>query len=111
MHVAAGLHLADGELRRDGSLEIHETSRDGLTYVHGHCRVMSMPTLTIAGEDLRDAWSAPLPKGMLELVVETVAPELDAAALGVAVALGVLLEDFYLRVPTSRTSAPGTPVS
>ena len=47
----------------------------------------------VAGEDLRDSWSAPLPKEIF--AVHSQGEDKDAAAHGVATALGVLLEDYY----------------
>ena len=47
----------------------------------------------VAGEDLRDSWSAPLPTEIF--AVHSQGEDKDAAAHGVATALGVLLEDYY----------------
>ena len=53
----------------------------------------SPPVPMVAGEDLRDCWSVPLPKEIF--AVHNQGEDKDAAALGVAKALGVLLEDYY----------------
>ena len=49
------------------------------------------PVASIAGDDMRDAWSCPLPNEIFE--VGSQGPGEDIAGLGVAIALGQLLSE------------------
>ena len=54
---------------------------------------MSVPASPAASPWSRDAWSAPLPTEIF--TVEPQGPELDAAGLGVAIALEALVQDWH----------------
>lgn len=53
----------------------------------------SSPAAAAASPWSRDAWSEPLPTEIF--TVEPQGPELDAAGLGVAIALEALLQDWH----------------
>ena len=63
-------------------------------YVDGHSHGMSAPSSPAAAASpwSRDAWSEPLPTEIF--TVEPQGPELDAAGLGVAIALEALMQDW-----------------
>ena len=54
---------------------------------------MSLPASPVASPWSRDAWSEPLPTEIF--TVEPQGPELDAAGLGVAIALEALMQDWH----------------
>ena len=74
-----------------------------LSLLRRFCRMATSTRLSPASgdapEDLRDAWSAPLPREVFE--VQSLGPERDAAALGVSIALCYLVQEGYR--PVSRT--------
>mgnify|MGYP004268983857 FL=1 len=54
------------------------------------------PVASIAGDDVRDAWSCPLPNEIFE--VGSQGRDEDIAGLGVAIALGKLISVWYTPV-------------
>lgn len=67
------------------------------------------PAAILTAGDMRDAWSCTLPNEIFEVGCQ--GPEEDAAGLGVAIALGKLISEWYEPVRRAAYKPAGSPCS